>query len=212
MNTNQFNPDWDQIKPFNDRIAELEKVAKQALEALEIGRDYTFETAEQFHIEMRGYKQQRHDAMDSDVRQIDASITALRQALEQPAQQKTDHDIPDLIAGALGVSRGTAYDLMREAIAEQQEPVAWMYVNDDDECEQIEYGEPFDDPAVTPLYTHPSVIDKSAATRIATVLGWEPKKEWVGLTDDEANELWESTDSDWELMKRTEAKLKEKNT
>jgi hypothetical protein len=34
---------------------------------------------------------------------------------------------------------------------------------------------------------------------------------WVGLTDEEANKLWESTDSDWELMKRTEAKLKEKN-
>ena len=33
-------------------------------------------------------------------------------------------DIPDLIAGALGVSRGTAYDLMREALQEvQQEPV-----------------------------------------------------------------------------------------
>lgn len=28
-------------------------------------------------------------------------------------------DIPDLIAGAIGVSRGTAYDLMREALAEQ---------------------------------------------------------------------------------------------
>ena len=41
----------------------------------------------------------------------------------------------------------------------------------------------------------------------------ENKKEWVGLTDEEAHELWESTDSndDWELMKRTEAKLKEKN-
>ena len=36
-------------------------------------------------------------------------------------------------------------------------------------------------------------------------------KPWVGLTDEEANELWESTDSDWELMKRTEAKLREKN-
>ena len=28
-------------------------------------------------------------------------------------------DIPDLIAGALGVSRGTAYDMMREALAKQ---------------------------------------------------------------------------------------------
>ena len=38
-----------------------------------------------------------------------------------------------------------------------------------------------------------------------------PQREWQGLTDEEANELWESTDSDWELMKRVEAKLKEKN-
>ena len=42
----------------------------------------------------------------------------------------------------------------------------------------------------------------------------EKQNKWVGLTDEEANELWESTDigDDWELMKRTEAKLKEKNT
>ena len=40
----------------------------------------------------------------------------------------------------------------------------------------------------------------------------KPQRTWVGLTDEEANKLWESTDSDWELMKRTEAKLKEKNT
>jgi len=38
-----------------------------------------------------------------------------------------------------------------------------------------------------------------------------PQRTWVGLTDEEANQLWESTDSDWELMKRTEAKLKDKN-
>ena len=31
-------------------------------------------------------------------------------------------DIPDLIAGALGVSRGTAYDMMREALAEAPPP------------------------------------------------------------------------------------------
>jgi hypothetical protein len=48
----------------------------------------------------------------------------------------------------------------------------------------------------------------------AKVQDWNitpPQRTWVGLTDEEANELWESTDSDWELMKRTEAKLKEKN-
>jgi len=50
-------------------------------------------------------------------RHVNEAITALREALvEQPAKQ----DIPDLIAGALGVSRGTAYDLMREALAQER--------------------------------------------------------------------------------------------
>jgi hypothetical protein len=44
-----------------------------------------------------------------------------------------------------------------------QEPVAWMYVNKDGECEQIEYGEPFDDPSVTPLYTKPPAPQKGGA-------------------------------------------------
>jgi hypothetical protein len=56
-------------------------------------------------------------------KQFFEAITALREALaEKPAQQ----DIPDLIAGALGVSRGTAYDMMREALKEAspvQEPM-----------------------------------------------------------------------------------------
>ena len=75
----------------------------------------------------------------------------------------------------------------------KDEPVAWMYSptgalfdicpNDADEGEFL------------PLYTTP------------------PQRTWVGLTDAEADELWESTDSDddWELMKRTEAKLRSKN-
>ena len=58
-----------------------EALLRQALEALEVGRDYAFETAERFHIEMRGYKQQRHDAMDADVKQIDSAIAALKQRL-----------------------------------------------------------------------------------------------------------------------------------
>ena len=47
-----------------------------------------------------------------------------------------------------------------------------------------------------PLYTNP------------------PQRTWVGLTMDEATALWESTDDQdsWELLKRVEAKLKEKNT
>ena len=55
----------------------------------------------------------RYDDAKKALVTLDKAITALREALvEQPAKQ----DIPDLIAGTLGVSRGTAYDLMREAL------------------------------------------------------------------------------------------------
>jgi hypothetical protein len=62
-----------------------------------------------------------------------------------------------------------AINALRQALEEKQEPVAWMFVNEDGECEQIEYGPVFDDPGVTPLYAAP------------------PKKEWVGLTDDDVS-------------------------
>ena len=63
------------------------------------------------------------------------------------------------------------------------------------------------------------VIDKTMATRIATQLGWEPKKEWVGLTDDERNDCLVEADpcealaepEARQLMEEVEAKLKEKN-
>lgn len=77
----------------------------------------------------------------------------------------------------------------------EQKPVAWelgeeVYWGDSPELSDYVRKEG------TPLYTTP------------------PQRTWVGLTDKEAHELWESTDSDddWELMKRTEAKLKEKNS
>jgi len=75
----------------------------------------------------------------------------------------------------------------------EQEPVAWMYVNTDGECEQIEYGVcDYKDPHITFLYTSP------------------PRKEWVGLTDEEIaciayNECEKS------FVRLVEAKLKEKN-
>ncbi len=59
----------------------------------------------------------RYDDAKKALVTLDKAITALREALvEQPAKQ----DIPDLIAGTLGVSRGTAYDLMREALAQER--------------------------------------------------------------------------------------------
>ena len=63
------------------------------------------------------------------------------------------------------------------------------------------------------------VIDKSMAKRIATQLGWEPKREGVGLTDEEVEGYWDWEDFQCgagrstilEMVRDIEAKLKEKN-
>lgn len=74
----------------------------------------------------------------------------------------------------------------------EHEPAAWMYP--DALCDK------------SCLY-----VCTKAFTQFPECATTPPQRTWAGLTDEEANELWESTDSDWELMKRTEAKLKEKN-
>ena len=61
------------------------------------------------------------------------------------------------------------------------------------------------------------VIDKSAAIRIATTLGWTPPRPWVGLTDEEIDELHGSPmnlehSGALKWVRIIEAKLKEKNT
>ena len=168
--SNEFHPDWDQIKPFHDRIAELEKVVRQALGALE------------GVVHAHGYK---------GGTPVEA-ITALRQALEQSAERV--EPVATLWQhGETGRTRITTPDEITDCDAR------WFKAAD--------------------LYTHPTVIDKSAAIRIATALGWEPKKEWVGLTDDEVLDAlrYEFSDVRWpstalDVSKIIESKLKEKNT
>ena len=77
--------------------------------------------------------------------------------------------------------------------AEKQEPVAWI----DDEGE-FQWIKKIDNPEHTAFYTHP-----------------QPKREWVGLTDEELSDIYNSTDwninEDWDYERAIEAKLKEKN-
>ena len=65
---------------------------------------------------------------------------------------------------------------LRTALAAQQpkqEPVAWMFVNLDGECEQIEYGTPpTDDDSITPLYIAPP--EDEALRRDAERYQWRP--------------------------------------
>jgi hypothetical protein len=101
---------------------------------------------------------------------------------------------------------------IRQALAQdKQEPVAWMFEDDEDNGhksfrsdspspEKVAYLAKWNRPAWTPLYTAPS------------------KREWVGLTDDEIKKLYLSfvlTNNHSEpsrFVRAIEAKLKEKNT
>ncbi len=60
------------------------------------------------------------------------------------------------------------------------------------------------------------VIDKSAAVRIATALGWTPQRTWVGLTEREQGAIMEDLNAYgtnlYPFAQAIEAKLKEKNT
>ena len=86
---------------------------KLALDALEIGYEYAVETTEHFHIEMAGYKQHRHDAMDAEVKKISDAITAIREALADSALERMAENAKEL---------GLDYEA-----AQQHEPVgAWV--------------------------------------------------------------------------------------
>jgi hypothetical protein len=78
----------------------------------------------------------------------------------------------------------------------EQEPVAWMYKGNFHDFDPSEWASP--EFVVTPLYTAP------------------PRKEWVGLTDDDtANICMQGDLNDWhdeQVIDAVEAKLKEKNT
>ena len=98
-----------------------------------------------------------------------------------------------------------AITALRTAIeqAEKQEPVAWVEWDDESDSRALgadpitskdEMYDLLDGGSFKPLYTAP------------------PKREWVGLTDDEYEELLETKDWGGSLIAATEAKLKEKNT
>ncbi len=95
---------------------------------------------------------------------------------------------------------------IEEALAQpEQEPVAWMFQHDETGRMNYVSNDGIHNPTtfvemnpryalVCPLYTTP------------------PQRTWVRLTHEEADKLWGSMYADWELIRLTESKLKDKNT
>ena len=101
-------------------------------------------------------------------------------------------------------------EALRTALAKPSwEPVSWRngYKAGYAQAQETDLAIPQKEP----------IIDKSMAKRIATQLGWEPKKEWVGLTDEEISDTQQQfykliTFHDKDFARAIEAKLKDKNT
>ena len=128
----------------------------------------------------------------------------------------------------------------REALAQEQEPVAWMYqeYRDDDQFgwrDEILFTPPPNDPIyfrnITPVYTHPPQRTEQEPVKIVQynckcgrTMKFEsvhgvvaPQRTWVGLTDEEIDSCfedhgWSPSKDYYPVIKDIEAKLKERNT
>jgi hypothetical protein len=162
---NEFYPDWDMLKPYHERIKELEQqLAKPEQEAGKCG------CGANLYIDENG------------------------KPCSKVAKTEQEHmfDTPDshIVKWSIPVDPNNFGELLAQP---EQEPVAWMLP---------EYGDVLsanqaDGTGIynIPLYTAP------------------PRKEWVGLTDDERDELLNgSTRIPSRLIDWVEQKLKEKNT
>jgi hypothetical protein len=102
-----------------------------------------------------------------------------------------------------------------EALAHpEQEPVGQLLEDAFGRGQVMWFNKPKDESMLysTPPQRTEPVIDKSAAIRIATTLGWTPPRTWVGLTDEEFQWVYDHGRTPAGMMEMIEAKLKEKNT
>lgn len=156
------------------------------------------------------------------MRETDKTIEAMKQALEAfeeiyclwPAEKIVSKAKEDLRAAIVEASMQRLTDVQQEM---EQEPVAfmWDYKRLDGHVETkaifAHHYKNSHSPGdlayllkgrdATPLYTHP------------------PRREWVGLTDEEVQTIWKDatgwgdpSHDDEDLVRAIEAKLKEKNT
>jgi len=144
------------------------------------------------------------------------AITAIKEALAQEQEPVTYSGNGTAGREADARPTGFFFQMPKPMTQPENEPVVWMYQDKSTHEVRfqkhmrgfVDHGATYE----TPLYTTPPPCPTCEALARTVMMDQTGRDAWVGLTDEEANELWESTDSDWELMKRIEAKLKHKNT
>ena len=177
----------------------VRKVLKLALEALETERDIYCE----------------HDEDGAPEYILDA-ITAIKEALAQPAQEQPVHmEMPEP-EGWYCYDHDYPYEGHKYHTVEQIQKIVTAAV----EAERKALAQP----AQEPVAHFGSAYVNENGVHITTVLGpvaipqdaklytASPQREWVGLTDDELADLWYKESLDWmEFARAHETALKEKN-
>jgi hypothetical protein len=92
-----------------------------------------------------------HTAQTRPIIETMATINVIKEALAQP-NAEYERGFVDGMQKQMQSSVDKAVNMMAQP---EQEPVAWAYVNSDDECEQIEYCTESPMPEFVPLYTSP---------------------------------------------------------
>ena len=137
-----------------------------------------------------------HDA--ENIGLADAAYEALRQALAQPEQEPVGYVTIENISSWAQVpsikwfkkpTEGPLYTAPPALAQPEQEPVAWVYNGILHEFDPSEFATS----EVTPLYIAP------------------PKREWVGLTLNEAEEFYDKYTDRAELINAVDKFLEEKN-
>ncbi len=140
----------------------------------------------------------------------------IRAAAAAPMQD----DLPDFIAGAFGVSRGTAYDLMREALkdaAPVQEPVEILRKDFHRRMKADGHTQTALAILGSGIYLSPTVQNEWENEKKKYIAA---QRQWVGLTDEELEKVFPAIATYHEanktlyrsIARAIEAKLKEKNT
>ena len=177
-----------------------DEALKSALEALELV-NIEFVCNGAHHA-----KKDRHELGDECpvTNRYRQSITAIKEALEQPEQEPVadvliDHEDEDghaviwLRDYALENGRHLLYTTPPQRKEPEQEPVAWM-VWGEDNVPSFTFKKPSDKYVFDSLYITP------------------PQRAWVGLTDEEAIQMHIDCSCISELFDAIDAKLKYKNT
>ena len=140
----------------------------------------------------------------------DAVVAAVRYAIRGATMrgQENDFDPDALVQNAVYALCGPY------GTAIEQQPAAPLtgldvYLDPNDDLKPKRYPKP-----AAQFAGSYGTIDESAAKRIATALGWKPKRTWVGLTQQDIDIAFDDTQEGGgfnEFARAIEAKLREKN-